>query len=210
MTFGVELIENKMDKYFNEIWRDVVGYEGYYMVSNNGRIVRPKRLVVNRLGVHHIVRGGERKQVPTHDGYLSVGLHMDGIKKTMRVHRIVAEAFIPNPMSLETVNHKDGNKENNCVLNLEWMTRKENCKHAYRTGLSTPPCIGRFNELHPMSKAIHQYSIDGDYLQSFPSASEASRAIGANVSHISDFASRPKNRIHAYGYKWSYEKRDKF
>jgi hypothetical protein len=112
-----------------EIWKDVVGYEGKYKVSSLGRIKsspKPKRTTEKIL-----------KPLPNKVGYLMVDLG-DGVKiKRFLTHRLVAEAFIPNPCNKEQVNHIDGVKGNNVLSNLEWVTRSENQKHSIRTGLKT-------------------------------------------------------------------------
>ena len=118
-----------------EIWKDISGYENIYQVSNLGRI--------KRLGVKDS-RGNLRKEkvlILPHDGrdgYLRCILCKDGVRNHVRVHRIVAEAFIPNPYDLSTVNHLDGNKQNNFVDNLEWTTDAENTRHAFKNGLAHP------------------------------------------------------------------------
>mgnify|MGYP003293868181 CR=1 FL=1 len=101
-----------------EIWRDIKGFEGYYQISNLGR-------------VKNVSNSQIRKTHPTRDGYLKIRLLHNGKDVTARIHRLVAEAFIPNPDNKETVNHKDGNKLNNNVENLEWMDRSEQMYHAY-------------------------------------------------------------------------------
>lgn len=111
-----------MDK---ETWQWVVGYEGLYLVSSNGRI----------LGVPKTTTyGHELSQVekPKGSGYLSVCLCKNNEKRYFRVHRLVAQAFIPNLERKPEVNHKNGNRSDNRVENLEWVTRSENEKHAYR------------------------------------------------------------------------------
>ena len=113
----------------NEIWRDVVGYEGLYQVSNFGRV---KSFQKNKVKI--------LKSNVGIGGYLRVILCKDFDKKNCFVHVLVAKAFIPNPEGKKQVNHRDGNKENNLVSNLEWMTPKENIKHAFYTGLRKSGC----------------------------------------------------------------------
>ena len=118
-----------MDK---EIWKDIEGFEGFYQVSNLGRI--------KSLGGW--CGSSKRKEKirtlnHTKDGYLKVRLMYQGKDITCRVHRLVAKAFIPNPNNFETVNHKDGNKEINKVENLEWCDRDYQMEHAYKMRLKT-------------------------------------------------------------------------
>ena len=127
-------LQNEKEKRFNanllsfpdldgEEWRWVVGLEGKYKVSNLGR-------------VRSYIKGGRIKSPnKTKCGYLVVNLFYDCGLHGKLVHRLVAEAFIPNPENKRTVNHKNGNKEDNRVENLEWMTTSENVKHAFETGL---------------------------------------------------------------------------
>lgn len=100
-----------------EIWKDVVGYEGYYQVSNLGNVFRIKSATS---------KGGILKQQKNELGYCFVTLCVKGKRKCCRVHRLVAMAFIPNPQNKEQINHLDYNPSNNCVNNLEWATPKEN------------------------------------------------------------------------------------
>lgn len=111
-----------------EIWKPVVGYEGLYEVSNLGNVRRIWRY--NKPWVHPL------KAKNTKDGYLESTLTKNGISKSIRTHRIVAMAFLETSDIVgKEVNHIDGNKKNNCVENLEWVTSSENQKHAYRLGL---------------------------------------------------------------------------
>ena len=107
----------------NEQWRPVKGYEGLYEVSSLGRV---KSLNYNRTGVEKILKPGMTS------GYLQVGLYKDGEVKHFYVHRLVAEAFLPNPEGLTEVNHKDENKENNVVGNIEWASRLYNNNYGTR------------------------------------------------------------------------------
>lgn len=116
-----------------EIWKDVVGYEGLYQVSNLGRV---KRLAFSYSRFH--IKEKIRKRNITRCGYNRIVL-MNNHDKSMRyVHRLVAEAFIPNPDNKRVVNHIDGDKLNNHVSNLEWATDSENAKHAVKNGLFHP------------------------------------------------------------------------
>jgi hypothetical protein len=121
-----------------EIWKslkEIVEYGDYYEVSNMGNVRSVDRMVDNRKGVY-LKKGSDLKQTPSSKGYLNVGLHFDGKIKRYRVHKLVAMVFIPNPEEKPFVNHIDGNKENNCVSNLEWCTHKENVQHSFETSLN--------------------------------------------------------------------------
>ena len=101
-----------------ELWKDIDGFEGKYQVSSWGR--------VRNLNTNKILTPYENSK-----GYLKVGLHLKGHKSPVkkRVNRLVAIAFIPNPYELPQVNHKDGNKQNNSISNLEWCTNRQNAIH---------------------------------------------------------------------------------
>lgn len=105
-----------------EIWKDIIGFESLYEVSNYGQIRNVKTL---RILKFHL----ETK------GYLGISLRKNNKSKRFAVHRLVAIAFIPNPENKPEVNHKDGDKQNNRVDNLEWATAKENTNHSINTGL---------------------------------------------------------------------------
>lgn len=111
-----------------EIWKDVKGYEGKYQISNLGRV---KSLNYARRKQVRILRPGIQKKT----GYISVSLLKEGKQKTKTIHRLVAEAFIPNPKNLKQINHKDENKQNNCVNNLEWCSAKYNSNYGHRNAI---------------------------------------------------------------------------
>lgn len=117
-----------------EIWKPTPGYEGYYEVSGLGRVRSLDRISRNRYG-EYIRKGKLLTPNRTADGYLEVGIWDGETSRNKSIHRLVAMTFISNPLNSLEVNHKDGNKENNTIDNLEWATHRENMDHCYRTGL---------------------------------------------------------------------------
>lgn len=118
------------------IWMDIEGYESLYQVSDKGEVRSYDRKVNARNGNTAIRKGRLLAQVTKSNGYKAVSLTRDVNDKVQAlVHRLVADAFIVNSEDKTQVNHKDGDKTNNCVTNLEWVTPKENTDHAFRTGL---------------------------------------------------------------------------
>lgn len=112
-----------------EIWASVVGYEGLYEVSNLGRVKNLKRKVPFWRGMRTIPERILQNHINEY-GYVYVRLYENAKGRNIKLHRIVAEAFIPNPTNKRCVNHIDGNKQNNTVENLEWVTHSENMQHA--------------------------------------------------------------------------------
>ncbi len=149
-----------------ETWADVKGYENYYRVSSFGRVKSLERVVVHGDGTRTIK---ETMLVNILDnGYNHVSLSVQGRATKIRVHRIVATAFIPNCNNKDTVNHIDGNKTNNNVNNLEWATIGENIRHAHKTGLTNSHGenntssvlkydeVVKIRDLHKTGKYLHR------------------------------------------------------
>ena len=111
-------------------WKDIVGYEGHYQVSNTGKIRSVDRYIKDRRLGKRFAKGYILKPELSKNGYLYVNLNKDGKIKHCTVHRIVAQAFIPNPYNLPCVNHKDENRGNNNADNLEWITNIGNLKYS--------------------------------------------------------------------------------
>lgn len=134
-----KLIYSTQKNIKEEIWMPIKNYESYYEVSNLGRIRSLDRIVKNGKTTTRFQKG----RVLSHRvntkrfGYCEVSLRVNKVEKRFKVHRLVAEAFIPNIDNKPFVNHIDGNKENNSVSNLEWCTDKENKKHGWGAGLYT-------------------------------------------------------------------------
>lgn len=115
----------------NAVWKDVVGFEGLYKVSDAGEVVSSGEYIKSRRGV------ALRANPTGTSDYLYVKLWRGNKMFNRSVHRLVAQAFIPNPLALGVVNHKDGDKRNNALSNLEWCSMSENHRHAYATGLKS-------------------------------------------------------------------------
>ncbi len=176
-----------------EIWKDIPGYEGMYQISNLGHILslNYKRSHKPRLMKIH----------KTYDGYDRVGIGGKKHPLIITVHILVARAFIPNPENKPQVNHKDGNKSNNCVSNLEWVTGKENIQHAIKNGLrpvmAYKPPKGKD---HYSSKPILQYDLQGNFIKKWECQSEAARFYSGLPGAINNCI---KGRIKSYkGYIW--------
>jgi hypothetical protein len=178
-----------------EIWKDIKGFENYYQVSSLGRVKTLKRvgLNVNRYKFtikERILRVGHDK-----DCYELVTLTVNRKPTTCKVSRLVAEAFIPNPEDKPEVNHKDGNKTNNRIDNLEWSTPKENTQHSYKIGLN-PNTRNNIRQSIP----IWQLTLDGKFIKEWPSAIEVKRSLGFDQGLISSrVAGRGRT---AYGFRW--------
>ena len=129
-------------------------------------------------------------------GYRHVGLTINGKAKSCRVHRLVAQAFIPNPENKPYVNHIDGNRSNNNIENLEWCTPKENTQHAVRTGLMTPT----------REHAVVQFSLEGKRLKEYVSLAEAARQTGSSVEKIV-LCCQMQRKTHN-NFQWRYKEDD--
>lgn len=177
-----------------EVWRDVVGYEGLYKVSDRGNVYSVKR--VDSRGVK---RGGIiLKPRYNRDGYLTVDLCKNGVPKRKSIHRLVAEVFTPNPNGLPQVNHIDEVKDNNNVDNLEWCTSKYNNSHGTR--------------LERISKKVTGVNIKTGEVVTFNSTREAGRKGYSNVDKACRgvYKSGRTGKLigdgHTYrGHRWSYQ-----
>lgn len=190
-----------------EEWKPVVGYEGLYEVSNFGRVKALEKVRVSGRG-YGLIRVYPEKIMKTSDKaiYQKVVLRKDGKEKLKSVHRLVADAFIPNPDNLPQVNHKDENKHNNHVDNLEWCT----CRYNVNYGT----CNDRRFEKHS-KRAVAQYTLDGKLVAIYPSIGKASKSTGINSGgilyccnggHFNKSKGIWQNDDSCKGYRWQYVK----
>lgn len=151
-----------------EIWADVKGYEGFYQVSNCGNVRSLTRTVNRSDGILHTICGRTLVQVHNQDGYSQIHLCKDGNSKTVRVHQLVADAFVPNYMDGYEVNHKDNDRSNNRADNLEWVSHLDNVRYAIDSGnhFCTRDLHGENNpnfnnhKLHDIYAADHALAIE--------------------------------------------------
>lgn len=180
-----------------EIWKDIAGYEGKYQVSNLGRV---KSLHYNKTNKERLLTLGDFR------GYLHVGLSKYSHKKRFYVHRLVANAFIENPYNFPQVNHKDENKHNNCVENLEWCSVEYNNRYGTKIerGLKTSKNLNRINAPKP----ILQFTTDGIFVKEYRSAVEAYNQTNIKRSQIVYCCKNRKSYETAGGYIWKYKNND--
>lgn len=187
----------------NEEWSNVVGWEGLYQVSNLGRVKSLSKRIVYKDGRVYIHPSRIMKNQKISTGYRSVMFYGASGKKQYYVHRLVAETFIPNPNNLGDVNHKDGCKTNNILSNLEWCSRSDNIKHAYKNGLSW---VHMDEAIKERSRPVIQYAPSGKIIAEYASASKAARANGCNQGQISRYCRGENKKYRAYkGYIWRYK-----
>lgn len=199
----------------DEEWRDIPGYEGLYQVSNLGRVKSlPRGRQYPSRQTHNNIRVLKLKS----NGYYQVNLSKFNKVKCYSVHRLVALAFIPNPKKLPCINHKDENKTNNCVENLEWCTRRYNC--VYGTGRIKQKAARQKNDPDGISwlkaldtrdkrnrinsrKKVLMFDINNNFIKDFDSISQASRETNISASDICNCCKGRRNQTK--GFIWNYE-----
>lgn len=184
-----------------EEWKDIKGYEGFYQVSNYGRIKRLEGFVKSAYDSKQWRNEKILKNVLVKkDKYYEVSLSKHGIADNFFVHQLVAIHFISNPLCREFINHINNDGLNNYVLNLEWTTHKENYEHSRRQGRHT---------IHPLNRKdisieISQFSKDGLLVKNWLSSMDAERA-GFDSGHIIKCCmNKPKYNSHK-GFIWKYK-----
>ena len=188
-----------------EIWKDVKDYEGLYQVSNMGRVKSLERMKWNGRGYQKIpekiLKASEYR-----GGYLQVNLSKDGKAKDCKIHRLVAQAFISNPQNLPEVNHKDENKKNNCVENLEWCSKLYNINYGTGRKRSAEKRRGKKKSeehIKKLSKPVFSVNKESGLIMWWQSASEAGRILGIAKQSICACC-RGRKCKSAGGHYWFY------
>ena len=175
-----------------EIWVVIKGFDNY-SISNFGNLKNNK---TNRL----------RVQSKDSSGYACCTLSLKGKTYTKSIHRLVAEAFIPNPDLFKEVNHRNGNKLDNRVENIEWCSRSHNLKHSYRVLNRVPPMLGRLAEKNPRSIPVLQFTKEGDFIKEHTNLRNAGRSVNTSGDNISRACKLKHKFSYSKGFIWKFKK----
>ena len=178
----------------NELWKDILEYEGLYQVSSQGRVRSVSRWNVDRLGRKRFLRGKVLSPSRMHNGYFALVFKKNGKSALKLVHRLVAEAFIDNPIDKPQVNHINEIKSDNRVENLNWVTGKENVNYG--------TCIKR--RAKKKNKPVLQYALNGGFIKRWDSARCAESHLKIWNQDISKCCNG--KRKSAGGFNWRFEK----
>jgi hypothetical protein len=170
-----------------EIWKSIPNTNDNYQISNLGNVRSRHNKYTHRIDKeYHIL-----KPYKNHKGYLMVSIKEHNTKRV--IHRLVANAFIPNKNNLPQVNHINGNKKDNRVENLEWCTPSENVNHAFKTGLYE-------EKLNSIRKPINQYDLNNNFIKQWKSAEEIKNIL--RIKHVGEVCKGTRKT--AGGYFWRY------
>ena len=179
----------------------IEGYEGFYWITSKGRVISADRY--DRFNRHV---GGEVKPQLAGQGYPFVCLYKDGKGKQRYVHRLVAQAFVPNPENKREVDHIDNDKTNNDVSNLRWVTHKENQNNEItRANMleDTSKFVSQKGADNPFSRKVSMFSLDGEYIRSFDCLHDAAQFVGVTDNSIGRVCRGERRQ--SGGYFWKYE-----
>lgn len=177
----------------NEVWKDIIGYEKYYQISNLGRVRRKERKVIYKDGREYLYKPKLLSVRELKSGYKTTDLTVNNQTKTVYIHRLVAEEFIANPKKLSCINHINGNKADNRLENLEWCSYSYNLQHAYD------------HNLRKKNKKILQFTLNNTFVKEWNSINKAQKEL--KLFHIKDVCDGKRKKCG--GYIWKYAERAK-
>lgn len=179
------------------MWKSIKGFDNKYFVNESGEIMSSFPGKKSRI----------LKPISKSYGYQKVNLQKGSCISQVSIHRVVAEAFLPNPEGKKQVNHKNGNKHDNRVENLEWVTPSENTRHSFAVLGKKSPNLGKRGKKNPLSRAVCQYDLQGYYVGAWNSISDAARFYACNPCQIiNNIKGRTKT---CHGFMWRYEKAER-
>lgn len=184
-----------------EIWKDIPNYEGLYQASNLGRIRSLNHIRKNGKEDHKtfIQKGRILKEATQKSGYKFVVLSKKGKTKGYRVHRLIAKTFISNPNNYKCINHKDENKANNNIDNLEW------CTIAYNNNYGLKQERYKKAMKKSVGRKINQYDLEGNFIRSWECIMDAERHLKKKRAATPIWACCNNKAKSAYGYRWQYQ-----
>lgn len=213
-----EEVEANSERWFdltlllNEEFRDIENYEGLYQISNYGRVKSLKRKtnVCLKNNTKRVVKERILKNslhLKSRGPHYRIKLSKENKTVMIYIHRLIAEAFIPNPNNHPIVNHIDGNALNNMADNLEWCTIEHNVRHAFENGLikirkgTKSHMYGKSGSLSPNSKKVNQYTKEGIFIKTWESINLAEKTL--NIKNISTCCQNKRKT--SGGYIWKYK-----
>ena len=175
-------------------WKPIKDFEDIYEVSNDGRVRSLNHKRKNKNGFYIQKRKVLKCGINKKTGYKMVSLSKNGKSKTKYIHKLVAETFLDNPNNYECINHKDENKLNNEIDNLEFCTKKYNCRYGNRNKKIA----------EKLSKKINQYDLEGNFIKTWDSSVQIERTININQRNVCLCCKGKRKTVG--GYIWSYAK----
>lgn len=176
-----------------EVWKDIKGYEGLYQVSNKGNV---KSLNYHKEGYEKTLKPKKHNK-----GYLQIQL-MGKENRTFTIHRLVAEAFLPNPNNYPCINHKDENKQNNSLDNLEWCDNSYNAKYSIKLHPERIKNRKYTSKKSKLNYKVNQFDNEGNLIKTWNNSRTIFLETGMSDWAISECCKG--NRKSAYGFNWQY------
>lgn len=178
-----------------EVWKNIEGYKGQYQISSLGRVKSIERILFLKQGGYKVIPEKIMSPEIMKLGYLRIQLSKSQEKKKILIHVLVAKHFLPFDGLDKEVNHKDGNKENNCIENLEWVTKSENVQYSYSV-------LKRRKAVHK-KRPVKKLSLNGGLLKTFCSIQEAAENINTSTGNMHGACN---GRYKTFkGFMWAYE-----